>query len=137
MSEHFTTEKAYRAQCVSRTSRDTQRFTACQVEALQIVVGAFELRKPIGSGQLDCSGNLLENIDISACPYLTELICTDNLILSEIPESFDRLTLFEHDIRYEYSVEKDAVTGQEKIVYMDRGKGWWYSGEPDKGYHGR
>lgn len=88
-------------------------------------------------GQLDCSGNLLENIDISACPYLTELICTDNLILSEIPESFDRLTLFEHDIRYEYSVEKDAVTGQEKIVYMDRGKGWWYSGEPDKGYHGR
>lgn len=88
-------------------------------------------------GQLDCSGNLLENIDISACPYLTELICTDNLILSEISESFDRLTLFEHDIRYEYSVEKDAVTGQEKIVYTDRGKGWWYSGEPDKGYHGR
>ena len=88
-------------------------------------------------GQLDCSGNLLENIDISACPYLTELICIDNLILSEIPESFDRLTLFEHDIRYEYSVEKDAVTGQEKIVHTDRGKGWWYSGEPDKGCHGR
>lgn len=71
------------------------------------------------------------------CPSLWKLYCRDNPILAEIPEAFDRLQVFEHDARYEYRIETDPTTGEERTTATDMGRGWWYPGEPEKGAHER
>lgn len=81
-------------------------------------------------GTLDCSYNRLQSADITSLTYLKHLWCQGNRIGGEIPLWFDELLSdFEYDARYDYRPE----TGN----YVDRGYGWWYPGEPEKGEHRR
>ena len=79
---------------------------------------------------LQCSNNQLTSLDVYECTSLVDLYCKYNQISSEIPDWFSQLTAFEYDQRYTYSPE--YTNG-----YQDNGYGWWYPGEPEKGYHGR
>ena len=81
-------------------------------------------------GTLDCSYNRLQRADITSLTYLKHLWCQGNRIGGEIPLWFDEfLQDFEYDVRYDYRPEIDN--------YVDRGYGWWYPGEPEKGAHRR
>ena len=86
---------------------------------------------------VNCGSNRLNGLNLAGCKKLGRIYCYDNRILSEIPESFDGMTDFEHDIRYEYRTERDEATGQETTTHIDRQIGWWYPGEPEKGAHCR
>ena len=81
-------------------------------------------------GYLDCNNNQLTSLNVSGCTSLQCLYCKYNQISSVIPDWFSQLTVFLHDQRYTYSPE--YTNG-----YQDNGYGWWYPGEPEKGYHGR
>jgi hypothetical protein len=80
--------------------------------------------------ELNCSENQLTSLDVSNCTLLKHLYCHENQISSEIPDWFSQLTGFQYDQRYTYNSE--YTNG-----YQDNGYGWWYPGEPEKGYHGR
>ena len=82
---------------------------------------------------LDCYCNQLTSLDVSGCTALKWLGCYGNKISQVIPEAFDKLDRFNYDQRYtDYYRDKDGV-----LHYTDHGVGWWYPGEPQKGYHGR
>ena len=81
---------------------------------------------------LDCSFNSLTSLNVSGCTNLASLNCYSNQIQSSIPSWFSQLYEFLHDVRYSYYY--DYESGETK--YIDNGVGWWYQGEPDKGYHG-
>ncbi len=82
---------------------------------------------------LSCYDNQLTSLDVSSCTALKLLNCRSNKISQVIPEAFDKLIDFYHDPRYtHYYRDKYGV-----LHYTDKGVGWWYPGEPQKGYHGR
>ncbi|WP_337475373.1 leucine-rich repeat domain-containing protein [Parabacteroides johnsonii] len=58
--------------------------------------------------ELDCYNNQLVNLDFSDCNHIKRIICYTNKINAEIPKS----------------------------IYTTNTYGWWYPGEPEKGYHG-
>ena len=112
------------------------------------VQGCFNL------GTLTCSGNgNLTGLDVSHCAYLYALYCDDTGLLSlslpndcpltyfsimrtplkkEIPPLFDRIRFLQYEQRYiNYGKDENG-----DLTYTDRGFGWYYPGEPDKGYHG-
>jgi len=76
-----------------------------------------------------CTNNLLKSLDVSSCKNLSQLYCQNNKINSEIPEWFSQLTYFKYDRRYTYYLEAGI------LKFIDAGFGWWYPGEPEKGYH--
>ena len=92
---------------------------------------------------LHCSNNQLTSLDVSSCKKLKLLYCDDNKIKCEIPEWFDKFEYFFHDQRYRYYLEYEywEEYGEKKegwvTKYEDKGYGWWYPGEPQKGYHSR
>ena len=79
----------------------------------------------------NCENNPLTELVIEGCRQLENLRCYHTLICREIPEWFKQLSNFAHYPRYEYY---ESSTG--KIEYTDNKIGWWYPGEPEKGYHG-
>ena len=79
---------------------------------------------------LECNDNQLISLDVSDCTALTYLICRNNKITSVIPEWFSQLEIFDYDVRFSYWGDGTYIR------YEDRGYGWWYPGEPEKGYHG-
>ena len=79
---------------------------------------------------LGCTYNQLNSLSVNGCTNLRELHCNHNKILSEIPAWFSQLNNFIHDNRYSYYWEWEWK-------YSDNGVGWWYPGEPEKGYHGQ
>ena len=80
---------------------------------------------------LTCSNNQLTSLNVSGCNALVYLFCANNRINQEIPDWFAQLTTFSYDIKYKYYNEN----GDKK--WKDQGYGWWYPGEPEKGYHGQ
>ena len=78
---------------------------------------------------LRCSDNQLTSLNVSGCTALKSLQCDNNKISSVIPKWFSQLEWFIHDIRYSYYYENGVK------IYTDKGYGWWYPGEPQKGYH--
>ena len=76
-----------------------------------------------------CNDNKLARLDVSSCNALVIINCQNNAIQSEIPDWFRQLKEFRHDARYNYYI----LDG--KILYTDNSFGWWYPGEPEKGYH--
>jgi len=53
-------------------------------------------------------------------------------ILKEIPHLFDHVHFLQYEKRFKYyGWDEDG-----KPIYEDRGFGWYYPGEPEKGYHG-
>lgn len=87
---------------------------------------SLDISDCINLNSLNCRRNELYSIDISSNPKLKILHCSSNNIFSEVPAIFKQLDEFGHDQRYGYRREP----------YYDSMNGWWYPGEPEKGYHG-
>lgn len=85
--------------------------------------------------QLGCSYNQLTSLNISDCTALDWLNCDHNPITKMITEPFSSLSYFDHDRRYEYYTD-DEGNRCWKYSWPD-GHGWYYPGEPQKGYHGQ
>ena len=77
-----------------------------------------------------CDSNQLTSLDVSQCVSLQSLVCIDNKIQQQIRNE-DSIAHFEYDIRYQYWEEMGEPKWKDNIF------GWWYPGEPEKGYHGR
>ncbi|MBO5893066.1 MAG: hypothetical protein J6Q31_02230 [Alistipes sp.] len=78
---------------------------------------------------LGCESNQLTSLDVSGLTALEYLYCYDNRITQVIPDYLYGVD-FIYDVRYYYWPDDDGH-------YTDRGVGWWYPGEPEKGYHGK
>ncbi|MBP3669460.1 MAG: hypothetical protein J6J26_07865 [Bacteroides sp.] len=85
---------------------------------------------------LDCSVNQLKSLDIPQNRNMYGLICNSNKINQEIPDWFSQFNQFIYDKKYHYLGE-EVVNGETIIRYDTHTYGWWYPGEPDKGYHGK
>lgn len=111
---------------------------------------------------VDCSNNQLTELDISTLNNLKEIRCNDNMlkefrwgdekihlevfycqnnhINAEFPEWFSLTGYLLYDIKYtnyklipgEYNED-----GTPKYSFQTNKYGWWYQGEPKKGYHGK
>ncbi len=86
---------------------------------------------------LNCFSNQLTSLDVSGCTELVSLDCANNQLTQVITGVFAELTYFSHDERYEYWDVDKYVDGVGYVRYEDKGVGWWYPGEPQKGYHGK
>lgn len=82
---------------------------------------------------LDCHNNHLTSLNVSGCSSLRALICFNNQIKSVITDWFSKLEGFSYDQRFSYW--KESVNGKLIDRYRDHGVGWWYPGEPKRGYH--
>ena len=83
---------------------------------------------------LDFSHNhALKSLNLSKSKALKSLICFGTKITSMIPDWFSQIN-FEYDPRYEYQTIINQW-GHEEKIYKDKGVGWWYPGEPERGYH--
>ena len=81
--------------------------------------------------RLDCSDNRLTSLSVTSCTSLKQLDCSENKISSVISSWYSQLEIFWYDQRYtNYRWEGEV------LKYDDKGYGWWYPGEPGKGYHG-
>lgn len=82
---------------------------------------------------LNANGELKE-LKLNDCSSLEELYCVNTLILREIIDFFSNLKEFHYSQRYLYHYLHDD-NGELTLTYEDRGYGWWYPGEPERGYH--
>lgn len=85
---------------------------------------------------LDCQSNQLTSLDVSGCTKLHSLKCNNNHITQQITIE-DRIATFNYDILYEYWEEWNEATQQYIIKYSRNPYGWYYQGEPSRGYHVR
>lgn len=85
---------------------------------------------------LICYFNQLTSLNVSGCTALWELRCSNNKINSVIPEWFTRINIFEYDQKYWYK-PKEYENGEWITIYDEDEYGWWYQGEPERGYHDR
>lgn len=88
---------------------------------------------------------MLKYVDCSDCSSLVDFSfdnrinnmyvnCKNNYKLKKmIPNFVDESAHFSHDIRYSYHIDNET----ERVIVTDHGYGWWYSGEPGNGQHGR
>ena len=76
--------------------------------------------------------NQLTSLDVSGCKNLEALDCRRNKIKSEITDWYRQLKGFNYDVRYYYYWD---INNNNKLCSRDNGYGWWYPGEPEKGYH--
>ncbi len=85
---------------------------------------------------LSCCHNCLTSLDVLHCSDKVAVDCRDNHIIQKIDRE-DQLGGFSYDKRYTYTSGWDP--NQNKIVYyyIENTYGWYYDGEPEKGYHGR
>ena len=72
-----------------------------------------------------CMKNNLTSLNVTGCVSLNTLWCKENKITQVIPDWFTQIKSFSYDVRYYYKANQ----------YEDNGVGWWYPGEPDRGYH--
>ena len=105
--------------------------------------------------ELSCDRNeSLGSLDVSTCTYLSVLdcrmcglsslglcpnvkyywlLCSNNpYLIKEFPSSLIVTHIFEYDQRYIYH----GWDENGNPIFTDRGYGWYYPGEPEKGYHG-
>ncbi|MBQ8502527.1 MAG: hypothetical protein IJ494_09625 [Bacteroides sp.] len=80
--------------------------------------------------KLQCQNNQITQIETLGCSSLEAINCEHNKITSVIPEHLYYI-LSEYDQRYtNYRYVNDV------LVWDDNEVGWWFPGEPYKGYHG-
>jgi hypothetical protein len=84
---------------------------------------------------LHCGNNQLASLDVSGCTSLEYLRCENNPITQEISGVF-AYVLREHDKRYVYyKVEENGMFVKKWRYQYPDGHGWYYPGEPQRGYH--
>lgn len=99
------------------------------------LVGMADLSGCTALVDLCCYNNQLKSLDVSGCTALNYLNCSGNPITQMITEPFLSIPYFYYDRRYNYYTDDDGRTYWE-YCYSD-GHGWYYPGEPQKGYHGK
>jgi len=92
------------------------------------VSGCTKLKK------LGCQTNKLTWLEAEGCMQIESIDCRDNQITREIPEWFARIEHASYDRRYIYD-RKTEWGGPTTFTYKDNGVGWWFKGEPERGYH--
>lgn len=128
------------------------------ISSFNISTPTLKLLNVDGCSQLKSlyvSDTQITSLEISTCGNLTKLDCSDNASLSKLVMSERNSTLqelsaintkitsviydwlkpssFYYHERYGYYEE--VVDGETVINYIDSGYGWWYPGEPNRGYH--
>ena len=87
-------------------------------------------------GILRCYSNQLTSLNVSGCTALWSLDCQYNQLTQVITSVFAEIIFFNYDARYEYWDEYVGGVGDVRR-WSDKGVGWWYPVEPQKGYHGK
>lgn len=107
-----------------------------------------------------CRGNgKLASLNLSGCTSMIKLLCDDNPNLTdltlmtfaplehvnfsdtkvsmEIPAFFPSgIYDFYYERRYtDYNKVWDSANNEWVVTYIDNGYGWWFPGEPERGYH--
>ena len=90
--------------------------------------------------RLRCSNNSIVSLNVTGCSSLRTVFCNNNKISREISGLFADLSYFMYDQRYtgywwEVIIGPDGKVLGRKLHYTDNGVGWWYPGEPERGYH--
>lgn len=80
---------------------------------------------------LRCENNNLTSLNTEGCSSLRNLSCQNNSITQQIPSLFKQLYTFVHDQKYLYYYDDNG-----NLTYSVNEAGWYYPGEPEKGYHG-
>src|SRR5690554_3461867 len=85
---------------------------------------------------LDASALKLQQLSLSNLPALTRLFVQENSLTGLMLPIFDEVRGREnawvnYDERYYYEESSSSVDP----IFTDRGVGYWYDGEPDRGYH--
>ena len=127
-------------------------------------IETINLQRVLRLKSLNCKGCKLNSLDISACntnlsdldisdtKNLTSLIwgegnqfpsiviyATGSKVACEIPWWLDKLNGYEQRYTYTYKYIQDQDGDYVRVVdsVEDKGYGWWFPGEPDKGEHAR
>lgn len=102
----------------------------CQMNELTTldVSGCTKLKK------LGCQANKLTWLEAEGCMQIESISCDNNQITREIPDWFARIKHASYDRRYHYDI-KAEWGGPVTFTYKDNGVGWWFKGEPERGYH--
>lgn len=87
---------------------------------------------------LDCQKSLLSELSVSGCLALTYLDVRETM-LKEVYEDFyekNQISPTFYDRRYEYEYVLKEENYQWFVARaIDKGIGWWFKGEPGRGYH--
>lgn len=103
-----------------------------KLECVNNKIATLNIAKCYILKELLCYNNLLTSLDMTDCAAIKTIDCSKNRINAEIPEIFKYLKPnFSYDKKYVYSKDNQGNT-----TYTTNEYGWWYPGEPGKGYHG-
>lgn len=87
---------------------------------------------------LDCQKSLLSELSVSRCLALTYLDVRETM-MKEVYEDFyekNQISPTFYDRRYEYEYVLKEENYQWFVARaIDKGIGWWFKGEPGRGYH--
>ncbi|MDD3273680.1 MAG: BACON domain-containing protein [Bacteroidales bacterium] len=105
------------------------------IKPLNSLLGTLSVTNCKNLVRLDAENLKLRELALSDLPSLVYIYVRSNLMTGLILPVFDEVrdrrydSVVKYDVRYEY-----YDVGWE-IQYVDNGVGYWYSGEPDRGYH--
>jgi hypothetical protein len=107
-------------------------------EATQSLVRSLNVANCSNLDWLDARDLKLRELTLSNLPALTHLFVKGNLMTGLMLPVFDEVrgkeygySKLNYDERYFYGWSSDS----DGPIVIDRGVGYWYDGEPDRGYH--
>lgn len=107
----------------------------CDFDCSDNQLSSLDLTRNTEIEYLDCGNNHLSSLDVSKCTALRYLYCQNNRIVQQINNE-DECDVFSYDVLYDY-VDIVNNDGSMTVKVTRHNYGWYYPGEPEKGYHGR
>lgn len=88
---------------------------------------------------LNCQNSLLSDLSVSGCNNLLEFDVKNTMMKENVDEYLEKNNILptSYDCRYgyEYVILEDFKPQWYVSRAIDRGIGWWFTGEPGRGYH--
>ena len=88
---------------------------------------------------LHCQNSLLSDLSVSGCNNLLEFDVKNTMMKENVDEFLEKNNILptSYDCRYgyEYVILEDFKPQWYVSRAIDRGIGWWFTGEPGQGYH--
>lgn len=88
---------------------------------------------------LNCQNSLLSDLSVSGCNNLLEFDVKNTMMKENVDEFLEKNNILptSYDCRYgyEYVILEDFKPQWYVSRAIDRGIGWWFTGEPGRGYH--
>lgn len=88
---------------------------------------------------LNCQNSLLLDLSVSGCNNLLEFDVKNTMMKENVDEFLEKNNILptSYDCRYgyEYVILEDFKPQWYVSRAIDRGIGWWFTGEPGRGYH--